>query len=149
MKRSHYEEAISTLGQELETKTYNSSFGELQNKFQVSAIDPSASFTYLLDYNNLILILILIMISYPSLFLFIYIPLYFISPQNLDYELNRTKEGLSVVTRFVQWFTERGTHHEHNITIIDEHLKKLVHRNVSPLMQTTPESRPMKFYPLP
>ena len=63
----------------------------------------------------------------------------------MEGELGKAMNGLSVVTRFVQWFTDRGASYEHNLNIIDGHLKHLIKSNVSPLIQKQPNDNPMKY----
>ena len=36
------------------------------------------------------------------------------------------RERLQVAMRFVEWFTSRGENYEHNIQVIDKHLKGLI-----------------------
>ena len=44
----------------------------------------------------------------------------------MENRLSTDEERLSVAMRFVEWFTSRGENYEHNLQIIDKHLKGLV-----------------------
>jgi hypothetical protein len=58
--------------------------------------------------------------------------------QSVEERAAADRERLSVAMRFVEWFTSRGENYEHNIKIIDKHLKGLI---VSPApSQGTPAS---------
>jgi hypothetical protein len=59
--------------------------------------------------------------------------------QSVEERAAADRERLSVAMRFVEWFTSRGENYEHNIKIIDKHLKGLI---VSPApSQGTPASQ--------
>ncbi len=45
-------------------------------------------------------------------------------------------ERTSVAVRFVDWFTNRGENYDHNMKVIDRHLKNLTTPEVAPRMQT-------------
>lgn len=53
-----------------------------------------------------------------------------------------------IAIRFVEWFTSRGEHYEHNLQILDKHLKDLVVSEKSPRVHTffLPGNR-MEFTP--
>jgi hypothetical protein len=99
VKRVHYEEAIATLGTEIEQKAYNSTVHALETRQQAT-----------------------------------------------ERELSQTVNGLSIVSRFVQWFTERGDSYEHNLQIIDGHLRNLV-KNQSPLLSAGGGAYPSTLLP--
>jgi hypothetical protein len=44
----------------------------------------------------------------------------------LEEKVNELGQHTSVAIKFVDWFTSRGENYEHNIKIIDRHLKDLV-----------------------
>ena len=46
--------------------------------------------------------------------------------QMLEHKMQTDSDRLSVAMRFVDWFTNRGENYEHNMRIIDKHLKDLI-----------------------
>ena len=64
--------------------------------------------------------------------------------QALEGELASQNERLSIVTRFVEWFTSRGESYEHNIKIIDKHLGDLTNNAVN-RMDKLPYQGHIKF----
>lgn len=46
--------------------------------------------------------------------------------QDLEVQLGVESGRLAVAMRFVDWFTSRGENYEHNMKIIDKHLKGLL-----------------------
>lgn len=46
--------------------------------------------------------------------------------QNLEKVVSSESERLAVAMRFVDWFTSRGENYEHNMKVIDKHLKGLL-----------------------
>jgi nitrogen fixation/metabolism regulation signal transduction histidine kinase len=46
--------------------------------------------------------------------------------QSLEQRILEESERTSVAIKFVDWFTARGENYEHNIKIIDRHLRELV-----------------------
>jgi hypothetical protein len=44
----------------------------------------------------------------------------------LEAQVKVESERVSIAVRFVEWFTSRGQHYEHNMKIIDKHLKGLI-----------------------
>lgn len=62
--------------------------------------------------------------------------------QDLWKRVGDESERTSVAVRFVDWFTNRGENYEHNMQVIDRHLKNLV----TPEQQGYP--RPTTHLPL-
>ena len=48
--------------------------------------------------------------------------------------VNAESEKLAVAMRFVDWFTSRGENYEHNMKVIDKHLKGLTVGSGSPAL---------------
>jgi hypothetical protein len=53
--------------------------------------------------------------------------------QDVEAQTARDAERLAVAMRFVEWFTSRGECYEHNIKVIDKHLKGLLVSPSAPL----------------
>jgi len=49
-----------------------------------------------------------------------------LSPQELEKVVSSESDRLAVAMRFVDWFTSRGENYEHNMKVIDKHLKGLL-----------------------
>lgn len=56
----------------------------------------------------------------------------FICIQHLEDNLALESKRIDVAVRFAEWFTSRGEHHEHNLQILDKHLKDLLVADKSP-----------------
>lgn len=67
------------------------------------------------------------------LFFFIFI---FVLWQYLEEAVVAESKRTDVAVRFVEWFMSRGEHYEHNLQIIDKHLKDLVVSERSPRVHT-------------
>lgn len=53
--------------------------------------------------------------------------------QDLEARAVREEERVAVAIQFVEWFTSRGEGYEHNIRVLDKHLKSLVVAPTHPL----------------
>ena len=102
--RRHYEQAVAALGSELERRAPQTSVNSLDSQLQVRGA--------LNTYTGICVTLTLI----ATLYLL----------QALEKKMRAEGERVDVAVRFVDWFASRGEHYEHNMRIIDKHLKGLV-----------------------
>ena len=56
--------------------------------------------------------------------------------QQLEERLMEESERIALALRFIDWFTTRGENYEHNLRIIDRHLKDLVTSDKAPRVHT-------------
>jgi hypothetical protein len=54
----------------------------------------------------------------------------------VESNLNAESKRIDIAIRFVEWFSTRGEHYEHNLQIIDKHLKDLVVSDRTPRVHT-------------
>lgn len=59
--------------------------------------------------------------------------------------MKQESDRLSVAMRFVDWFSNRGENYEHNMKIIDKHLRDLMPSEVVPRLHS---SLPYEHMPL-